>query len=78
MVASRRPAKTESHPFHMFSAPTDAATVSPKKMRENISGGPNAWIAQRATVGAAIIITIAEKIPPIEEDMMAAPIAFPD
>src|SRR3546814_6391732 len=75
-VASSSPSRTDSQPFYNDFAPTEDATAMPKRKRANISGGPKAVTAQRAMVGVAMIMRIAEASPPIAEHITAAPIAM--
>ena len=77
MVAIIRPNSTDSHPFQSVFAPTEDATVKPKKTSAKISGGPKALIAHSAIGLVATIINSADASPPKAEHMTAAPTAFP-
>jgi hypothetical protein len=76
-VAISSPRSTDNHPFHSVAAPTEAATVRPKKTSAKTSGGPNWRTAQAAMSGVATIMRIAEARPPSAEHETAAPTALP-
>ena len=77
MLPINRPSSSDNQPLDSHDVPTPATTVSPKKISAKISIGPKVEIANSAIGSVATIMRMADRVPPIAEQVTAKPIALP-